>query len=218
MPKETFHKLNSTKKEAFVEAFMYEFSHYTYEEASITSVVKKLGIAKGSVYQYFNGKLDLLLYLKDQCELVKMEYIMHLKRDDYPDFWNYYRDLYAEGVKFDIEHPLKGRLLYNISNSTHTPDLQEIFATWKVKALEMLEFMIKQEVDSGNFRTDVPLKTMAHFLYSVSSSIGDYMKDIHSVDFEENLKDDKPLLAGKKEVVLKSIDESILLLKNAFNK
>ena len=65
MPKETFHNLNSEKKEAFIEAFMYEFSHRTYEEASITSVVKTLGIAKGSVYQYFDGKLDLLLYLKE---------------------------------------------------------------------------------------------------------------------------------------------------------
>lgn len=218
MPKETFHNLNSTKKEAFIEAFMYEFSHRTYEEASITSVVKTLGIAKGSVYQYFDGKLDLLLYLKEQCELIKMQYIMHLKRDDYADFWMYYRDLYAEGVKFDIEHPLKGRLLYNISNSTNTPALQKVFATWKVKALEMFASMIQLEIDNGNFRNDVPVKTMAHFLYSVSSSIGEYMKDIHSVDFEENLKVDKPLLSGKKKVLLKSIDESILLLKNAFNK
>lgn len=218
MPKETFHKLNSTKKKAFTEAFMYEFSYHTYEEASITSVVKKIGIAKGSVYQYFDGKLDLLLYLKEQCELIKMKYIMHLKREDYPDFWSYYRDLYAEGVKFDIEHPLKGRLLYNISTSTHTPALQSVFATWKVKALEMFESMIQEEIDKGDFRNDVPVKTMAHFLYTVSSSIGEYMKDIHSVDFEENLKVDQPLLAGKKEVLLKSIDESILLLKNAFNK
>lgn len=218
MPKATFIKLNSDKKKAFTEAFMYEFSHRTYEEASITSVVKTLGIAKGSVYQYFDSKLDLLLYLKEQCELVKMEYIMHLKRDDYPDFWSYYRELYAEGVKFDIDHPLKGRLLYNISISTNTPALKEVFATWKSKALKMMELMIQQEIDKDNFRIDVPVKTMAYFLYTISSSIGEYMKDIHSVDFEENLKEDQSLLAGKKKVLLKSIDESILLLKNAFNK
>jgi len=73
MPKATFHKLKSAKKEAIVEAFLYEFSHYTYEEASITSVVKTLGISKGSIYQYFDSKLDLLLYLKEQCEQTKMQ-------------------------------------------------------------------------------------------------------------------------------------------------
>lgn len=218
MPKETFHKLNSAKKETFVEAFMYEFSHRTYEEASITSVVKTLGISKGSVYQYFDGKLDLLLYLKGECELVKMKYVLHLKRDDYSDFWNYYRDLYVEGVKFNLENPLMGRLLYNISNSRHTPALQEVFATWRIQGLQMLEVMVQQEIDNGHFRNDVPVKTMAHFLYSISSSIGDYMKDIHFVDFDENFKVDKPILEGKKEVLLKSIDESILLLRNAFNK
>ncbi|OFZ11922.1 MAG: hypothetical protein A3D92_10005 [Bacteroidetes bacterium RIFCSPHIGHO2_02_FULL_44_7] len=217
MPKETFHKLNAAKKEAFTEAFLYEFSHRSYEEASISSVVKSLGIAKGSVYQYFEDKLDLLLYLKEQCELVKMEYIMHVKRADFPDFWSYYRAIYAEGVKFDIEHPLKGRLLYNIANSSHAPALKEVFETWKSKALIMLGAMIQEEVDRGNFRNDVPVETMAHFLYSVSSSIGEYMKTIHAVDFEANLKADLPLLAGKKKVLLQSIDESILLLKRAFN-
>jgi len=218
MPKETFYKLNAAKKEAFTEAFLYEFSHRSYEEASISSVVKSLGIAKGSVYQYFADKLDLLLYLKEQCEQVKMEYIMHVKRDDYPDFWSYYRAIYAEGVKFDIEHPLKGRLLYNIANSSHAPDLKVVFETWKTKALSMLGAMIQEEVDRGNFRNDVPVDSMAHFLYSVSASIGEYMKTIHAVDFEANLNADLPLLAGKKKVLLQSIDETILLLKNAFNK
>jgi len=143
---------------------------------------------------------------------------MHLRRGDYPDFWTYYRDLYVQGIKFDIENPLHSRLLYNISISKHSPALQQVFATWKVKALKMFESMIIQEIESGEFRRDVPVKTMAHFLYSISAGIGEYMKDIHSVDFEENLKVDKPLLDGKTKVLLKSIDESILLLQSAFNK
>ncbi len=53
MPKETFNKLSQDKKDRITQGFLKEFYNKPYEEASITAVVKELGIAKGSVYQYF---------------------------------------------------------------------------------------------------------------------------------------------------------------------
>ena len=197
MPKDTFIKLKPAKKEAITNAFLHEFSHHVYEEASITKAVKSLGIAKGSVYQYFKDKLDLYLYLKELCETVKVEYIMHLKREDYPDFWAYYRDLYAEGILFDLEHPLKSRFLYNISQNENSPALKGILKDWLVKAREMMGHMIQKEIDAGHFRNDIPVKTMAHFLVTVSSAIGDYMQTIHSADFEQNLENDQPIFGRK---------------------
>ena len=88
MPKETFHKLNSDKKNEIIKAFLREFSSKTYDEASITNVVKSLGIAKGSIYQYFDDKLDLYLYLQRECNNVKMGYISSIRRDDFPDFFS----------------------------------------------------------------------------------------------------------------------------------
>jgi hypothetical protein len=78
--------------------------------------------------------------------------------------------------------------------------------------------MIQTEIDLGHFRDDLPIKTMAHFLYTISSSISEYMQTIHSVNFEHNLEADQALLSGTKALLIQSIDEYILLLKTAFNK
>jgi len=64
MPSPTFTSLSASKRSAFVARFLLEFSNNSFDEASISRVVKELGIAKGSVYQYFSGKLDLFLFLK----------------------------------------------------------------------------------------------------------------------------------------------------------
>ena len=218
MPKKTFFKLNDAKRKLITDAFMHEFSNRSFDQASISSVVKTLRISKGSIYQYFEDKLDLVLYLKDQCEAVKLKYIIDVKRENYVDFWVYFRNLYVQGVKFDMEHPLKAKLLYNIGKSRHTPDLQEVFEAWKSRSLQMLGAMIKQEVDRGNFHSNVSIESMAYFLYSISSSIGDYMADLYAVDFDKNIKANKPLSKGHKKLLLKSIDELIILLKKAFNK
>lgn len=218
MPKHTFFKLKEEKKEAIIQAFLFEFSHHSYEDASITAVVKKLGIAKGSIYQYFEDKLDLFLYLKQESEQTKMQYIMHLSRGDYPDFWSYYRELYVQGIKFDEEHPLQSRFLYHINFLTSSPAIKELAKSWKEKALVMMQSMIKKEIEEGHFRNDVPLLSMAHFLYTISISIGEYMERIHQVDVAKNLEQELPLLQGTQESLLESIDAYIILLKSSFNK
>ena len=75
MPKETFHNLPEEKKGQFINAALEEFAGNNFDTASVTRIVKKLGIAKGSVYQYFEDKLELWLYLKEYCEGVKMSYV-----------------------------------------------------------------------------------------------------------------------------------------------
>ena len=59
----TFERLNEHKRHAFLEAAFKEFSLKGYDAASITQLVKALGIAKGSVYQYFDDKQDLYQFL-----------------------------------------------------------------------------------------------------------------------------------------------------------
>ncbi|MCL6580455.1 MAG: TetR/AcrR family transcriptional regulator [Firmicutes bacterium] len=63
MPKETFFKLPEEKRRRIVELALHEFASHPYREASLSRLVRRAGIAKGSVYQYFRDKFDLYLYL-----------------------------------------------------------------------------------------------------------------------------------------------------------
>lgn len=65
MPKETFFKLAEEKKEKIINAAKKEFKRVPLEQASIKNIVEDAGIARGSFYQYFDSKEDLMrIYYK----------------------------------------------------------------------------------------------------------------------------------------------------------
>lgn len=218
MPKETFEKLAKDKKTAFINAFLEEFASNNYDSASVSVVVKKLNIAKGSVYQYFENKLDLYLYLKSLCEEVKMTYVMQLTRANYANFWEYYKAMYESGIQFDLERPLESKFLYRIGEKENSKELQGFLKEWKNRAILVFSSMLQAEVDNGHFRADIPVETMAHFVVSVSLGIGDFLAQQYHVDFDKNLEEGKPLFALQKEELMNAVDGYIALLREALDK
>ena len=60
---ETFLHLPEEKRDRFLEAAWEEFTTVSFPEASINQIIRRAGIPRGSFYQYFAGKEDLLFYL-----------------------------------------------------------------------------------------------------------------------------------------------------------
>ena len=60
MPKDTFLKLPIEKKVKIIKAAKNEFARVPFEKVSIQNIVEDAGIARGSFYQYFESKEDLL--------------------------------------------------------------------------------------------------------------------------------------------------------------
>ena len=69
MPKETFLKLSEDKKSKIIKAAKKEFKRVPIEQASIKNIVEDAEIARGSFYQYFESKEDLLrIYFKQSYQ------------------------------------------------------------------------------------------------------------------------------------------------------
>ena len=69
MPKETFLKLPKEKKQKIIKSAKKEFARAPIENVSIKNIVEEADIARGSFYQYFESKEDLLIYiLKENSE------------------------------------------------------------------------------------------------------------------------------------------------------
>ena len=65
MPKETFLKLPEEKKHKIIKAAKKEFERVPFEQTSIKNIANDAEIARGSFYQYFERKEDLLrIYFK----------------------------------------------------------------------------------------------------------------------------------------------------------
>ena len=63
MPTATFFGLPEDRRTRLVEEAITEFAERSYAEASLSQIVRRAGIAKGSLYQYFSDKLDLYRWL-----------------------------------------------------------------------------------------------------------------------------------------------------------
>lgn len=60
MVKQTFYNLPLEKKKRIIDAIIQEIEQKSYEDISINQIVKNAGISRGSFYQYFDDKSDLL--------------------------------------------------------------------------------------------------------------------------------------------------------------
>lgn len=95
----TFLNLNEEKQERIIQAALEEFSERSFSDASITSIVRKAEISRGSFYQYFGSKENLYQYLVNKLYVKhRQDLYDRIKEnsgnlyDSLIDFYNQYID------------------------------------------------------------------------------------------------------------------------------
>ena len=218
MPKSTFFNLKAAKREAITDAFLREFSNTAFDDASITTVVKALGIAKGSIYQYFADKQDLFAYLIEHCSGTKLQYVGDLRRSDYADYWQYFRALYEKGLQFDREHPLQSAFLHHLTKSMNSPSVVHFFHEMEKATFRHFVQTVEEERTNGHFREDVNPETMGYLLYKAGVAIQDQVRLLGKVDLDKHKQEGIPIYQGNEELLLQTVDEYIQLLKKSFDR
>ena len=104
MPKETFLKLSEEKKQKVLNAAKREFARVPIEQVSIKNIVEDAEIARGSFYQYFESKEDLLAYiLKENADEIDTK-IKNKIYETKGNIFDVYIELYDLMVKKFVEN------------------------------------------------------------------------------------------------------------------
>ena len=104
MPKETFLKLSKEKKQKVLNAAKREFARVPIEQVSIKNIVENAEIARGSFYQYFESKEDLLAYiLKENADEIDTK-IKNKIYETKGNIFDVYIELYDLMVKKFVEN------------------------------------------------------------------------------------------------------------------
>lgn len=83
MPKETFLNLSEEKQENIMRVAISKFSSLGYEKSNMGDIAKTAGVAKGSMYQYFENKKELFLYSIQWCiDLLMKKYNKYITVSD----------------------------------------------------------------------------------------------------------------------------------------
>lgn len=129
MPSETFLRLPEEKRTRFLNAAWAEFTRTRFADASINQIIKRAGIPRGSFYQYFLDKDDLLAYLLEEVRNhVKEEYRRILKANG-GDIFQAQLDCFDRVTAQDLsQDPVMERCMMFVKNNQGV-DLQKLLPT-----------------------------------------------------------------------------------------
>lgn len=183
MPKQTFRNLPKEKREALVGIALEEFAHNDYAVASVSRIVARAGIAKGSVYQYFEDKRDLFLYLLERAQQTLLE---ALGGDAPPDperggFFAALRWQMGATVRAALAHPLEARLVMR-AYASPLPFHDEVLCRGRASRREYLRRMVEQAVSRGELAATVDPDVAMMVIGSVVAELGPFLLEVLGLD------------------------------------
>lgn len=99
----TFSNLSDPKKERIMKAALAEFSRGVMDQASVTNIVKKAEISRGSFYQYFEDKEDLYQYLVKKIYKKHRKNLYQMIEKNSGDLYQSLLDFYREYIDTIME-------------------------------------------------------------------------------------------------------------------
>jgi AcrR family transcriptional regulator len=166
MPKETFFKLSDDKKNKIIESAKIEFARTDFDKTSIKNIVENAGIARGSFYQYFDDKEDLLEYIvKEHTNKInkKMEStLIKTKGNIFAVFLSMYDYMVTECINSKEEGFFK-----KIFENTKVCQ-ESVFTIKKYKPKNILEYVEIIDTSKLNIENKSDLENIVRMLYIIT--------------------------------------------------
>lgn len=215
MPKQTFFNLPEEKRKMIIDIALDEFGSLSYSKASLSRIVARAGIAKGSMYQYFEDKKDLFVYLLELAAKEKLAYIQQ-EVDPNADFFTAFEQTMLAGTRFSLNNLKLWQVMANALNSMGENIWNEYVANGKKMSLEYFSQMIRRGQKQGSIRRDIDIRLAAYMVSSMlSQGLVEYICDLLGVGTIDELLA-KPELAQKlnEKDMRKMSSELTKILKN----
>lgn len=216
MPKQTFYNLPEEKRNLIIQLAIEEFASRPFSKASLSSIVSKAGIAKGSMYQYFEDKKDLFLYIMSLAVQEKMEYLKPYITFDHveSDFFTLLEEMLHAGTRFSLEHPKYGQIIANVMDYQGEEVLFEITSNAKQKAHDFYFSMIESAKANGKLRSDLNSNLAAYLLNDIfSNGLVDYMLSQVGLSVHDYLVNPENIKRLSEKEIKESITDVVKFLR-----
>jgi AcrR family transcriptional regulator len=168
LPKRTFNRLDDDKKERVMRAAIEEFQARGFESAKIEVIAQNAGVAKGSIYQYFDDKKELFLYSVTWA----LEYFMEIIDRQTPlkdmDVYDYFLSGSRERFELLKREPLLVAFSMDIFSGKFGSLAQEANRELYRIGEEYELRLIRNGKKRGTIRDDLDDKTLLLFFQGVT--------------------------------------------------
>jgi AcrR family transcriptional regulator len=187
LPRDTFFNLPQDKRDKIIDLALDEFALHDYRTASLSRIVEKAGIAKGSMYQYFDDKKELYLYLVKLSAETKFGFIDSSIDEGAADsdFFEKYKMIVFYGASFDFSRPRYANILYHATYEPSEPEIREISEELKDASYQYIKVSVEEGVRRGQLRNDLSVDFMVFALYQLTVALRDYLSSKYSFSFKK---------------------------------
>lgn len=176
MPKQTFLNLPKEKQKIFFEIALLEFANNDYNTASISKIVEKAGIAKGSVYQYFEDKQDLFLYLVEVSNQTLLEFVTTTQPSTSPEgFFEMLRLQMSATVQASLKYPIHSKLLRR-AYTAPLPFHDAILENARTIREKHFQTMIKQAQAAKHLDPNLDVHIASFMVQGMLNELGSFLQ------------------------------------------
>lgn len=171
MPKDTFMRLDAKKQDRIFNASLNEFSKNSYSGSKLSNIVKEAKIPRGSIYQYFENKLDLYKYVFNKLgdnKLVYMKDLIH-NPDEIP-FLDLFRELYKIGIKYAIDNPKGVKMVMHLYSSKDFV-FEEVLGKGLAQTKQFYVGYIESDKKLGRINPNIDTDVFAEMMMNIINNI-----------------------------------------------
>jgi TetR/AcrR family transcriptional regulator len=166
MPKGTFHQISLEKRENILRTAAMLFADQGFARTDVAQIAQHAGVAKGSIYNYFESKEDLYLTVcRDGLDRSRQAVYGDIRPG-----WDLYRQIdhiFRRGVAFVLAHPEYARLYLNTASAGMDRFADKLSLEVEKHTADHLKALIKEGMRKGIVRKDVDVSLAAFLINSL---------------------------------------------------
>lgn len=153
-------ELLARSRQKLLDAAATEFMREGYVGANINRISMAAGFAKGTIYNYFPSKRELMLALIDEIGAAHVEFILkQVEPEDEPD--QRLVRFFSAGFAFVEQYPTQARVIINAVYGPDPEFKQQVYQAYDRLFMLIIEDIIGAGIDRGDFRPMDPNITAA---------------------------------------------------------
>jgi AcrR family transcriptional regulator len=169
MPRSTWANLDADRRGRVLEAAMAEFGRHGYSGGSLNVIAREAGVAKGSLFQYFDDKFDFFAHVAEQTSL--RVYDAMLPALSTPPAGrssvDHFLGLVDVWIDYMAAHPLERAVTAATTMELDAEVRRAVREPVHKLYAKGLRPLLEAAVDSGEFRADADLDALVSLLVLV---------------------------------------------------
>jgi AcrR family transcriptional regulator len=166
MPRSTWANLDEERRARVMRAAMAEFGTRGYAGGSLNVIAREAGVSKGSLFQYFDDKLDFFTYVAEQTSLRVYDAMLPYLRAPVAGrtIVEHFLDLADIWIDYLAEHPLERGVIAATTTERDPPVRQSVREPVHRLYAQGLRPLLAAARDAGEFRPDADLDALLSLL------------------------------------------------------